>query len=79
MGTGCRSREVELADALEEYKMGVLGLAETWLKKGEELAIPGFKWWGADGEKASGKGGGIGGGILWAKRSKSATGSLGCS
>lgn len=58
--TGCRSRECELEDALKGYKLDVLGLSETWLRKGEEIAIPGYKWVGVAGEKASGKGGGIG-------------------
>jgi len=58
--TGCRNREVELEDALKGYKLDVLGLSETWLKKGEEIAIPGFRWICVAGEKVSGKGGGIG-------------------
>jgi len=58
--TGARNREVELEDAMKAYKIGVLGLSETWLKKGEELVIPGYIWTGVAGEKASGKGGGVG-------------------
>jgi hypothetical protein len=58
--TGCRNRECELEDALKGYKLDVLGLSETWLRKGEEIAIPGYNWVGVAGEKASGKGGGIG-------------------
>jgi len=58
--TGVRGREVELVDAMEAYKLDVLGVSETWLKKGEEVTIPGFKWVGKAGENESGKGGGVG-------------------
>ncbi len=37
-----------------------LGLAETWLKKGVELDIPGYKWTGVAGENKTGRGGGVG-------------------
>jgi hypothetical protein len=57
---GARNREVELEDAMKAYKIGVLYLSETWLKKGEELVIPGYIWTGVAGERASGKGGGVG-------------------
>jgi hypothetical protein len=33
--TGARNREVELEDAMKAYKIGVLGLSETWLKRGK--------------------------------------------
>ena len=54
------NREAELLDALVTYKLDVLGVAETWLKKGIEVEIPGYKWIGAAGENESGIGGGVG-------------------
>ena len=33
--TGARNREVELEDAMKAYKIGVLALSETWLKRGK--------------------------------------------
>ena len=58
--TGLGNREAELLNALVTYKLDVLGVAETWLKKGIEVEIPGYKWIGAAGENESGIGGGVG-------------------
>ena len=58
--TGVMNREVELADALRAYKLDVLGVSETWLRKGVEVVVPGFKWVGVAGENESGRGGGVG-------------------
>ena len=58
--TGVGNREVELKDALAMYKLDILGLSETWLKKGVEIEIPGYKWAGVEGESKTGRGGGIG-------------------
>ena len=58
--TGLGNQEVELLDAMEQYKIDVLGVSETWLKEGESISIPGFKWVGIAGENRSGKGGGVG-------------------
>ena len=58
--TGLGNREAELLDALVTYKLDVLGVAETWLKKGVEVEIPGYRWIGVAGENVSGKGGGVG-------------------
>ena len=58
--TGLGNREAELLDTLVTYKLDVLGVAESWLKKGMEVAIPGYKWIGVAGENESGKGGGVG-------------------
>ena len=58
--TGVGSRECELADAMAAYKLDVMGVSEAWLRKGEEVVIPGFKWIGVAGENVSGKGGGVG-------------------
>ena len=58
--TGLGNREAELLDALVTYKLDVLGLSETWLKKGAVVEIPGYKWIGVAGENESGKGGGVG-------------------
>jgi exonuclease III len=58
--TGVKNREVELKDAMDSYKLDVLGVAETWLKEGDKVDIPGFQWIGVAGENRSGKGGGIG-------------------
>ena len=42
------------------YKLDILGLSETWLKKGVEIEIPGYKWAGVEGESKIGRGGGVG-------------------
>ena len=33
--TGLGNRGVELLDAMEQYKIDVLGVSETWIKEGE--------------------------------------------
>jgi hypothetical protein len=38
----------------------MLGVAETWLKQGVEVEIPGYKWIGVAGDNESGRGGGVG-------------------
>ena len=58
--TGLANREVELQDAMVAYKLDVLGVSETWLKKGEVVNIPGYKWVGEAGDNKSGRGGGVG-------------------
>ena len=42
--TGLGNREAELLDALMTYKLDVLGVSETCLKKSMEVKIPGYKW-----------------------------------
>ena len=51
---------MELLDACRKYKLDILGVSETWLKEGQLLDIPGFRWVGIAGENQSGKGGGVG-------------------
>ena len=58
--TGMGNREAELLDALITYKLDVLGVSETWMKKGASVEIPGYRWVGMAGDNESGKGGGVG-------------------
>lgn len=48
--TGLGNREAELLDALVTYKLDILGVSKTWLKKGAVVEIPVFKWVGVAGE-----------------------------
>jgi hypothetical protein len=50
-----RNKNGHMERHTKAYKIRVLGLSETWLKKGKELVIPGYTWTGVAGEKASGK------------------------
>ena len=43
---GMRNKQCELGDLLRGQRIGVLGLAETWLLPGEDINVEGFKWVG---------------------------------
>jgi len=54
---GMRKKEGELKELLMGQKLGVLGLAETWLLPGEEINVEGYKWVGAARQSQIGRGG----------------------
>ncbi len=58
--TGVGGREVELKGTMDTYKLDILEVTETWLKKGVEIEIPGFRWTGIAGDNKTRRGGRIG-------------------
>ena len=54
---GMRNKQCELGDLLRGQRIGVLGLAETWLLPGEDINVEGFKWVGGAREGRLGMGG----------------------
>ena len=43
---GWWSREVEVNLVLQQLDLDIFGLAETFLRKGEEPQVGGYKWYG---------------------------------
>ena len=54
---GMRSKQEELKELMTGQKLGLLGLAETWLWPGEDVSIGGYKWVGVAREGQVGRGG----------------------
>ena len=54
---GIRNKQCELWDLLRGQRIGLLGLAETWLLPGDDINVEGFKWVGGAWEGGLGRGG----------------------